>query len=94
MAGVGETIRTTLAAFGIYSLEGCYCTTLAKKMDEDGPEEVEKKLEYYVKEMKESIKQWRRQHTTILPSPPELVIRQLIIYGIQKSKESLQNSTP
>lgn len=87
MPGPGTIIRETLHAFGI-SDHGCGCTALANEMDAAGVDLVEKNVDQYVEKMKESIKRWRRESNSILPQPPTFVIKELILYGCQKSRSS------
>lgn len=83
--GVGTIITETLSAFGITGYVGCGCAALATKMNEAGPEKVQKELDYYTEQMKISINKWRDQHYNLIPPPPEFVIRKFISYACEKS---------
>lgn len=86
--GPGSVISDTLAAWRIKHHAGCDCTSIAADMDSDGPDLVEKKLEHYTSRMKKSIKIWRKVNWyKPIPQPPDFVIRDLILYGISKSRE-------
>lgn len=84
--GPGTIIRETLHSFGITD-NGCGCTALANEMDQVGADRVEAQLDIYVSKMNESIKRWRRNSGLPLPQPPSLVIKELILYGIRKSRQ-------
>lgn len=86
MAGVGTVIKELLFSLGIRSNEGCSCTALAQEMDRVGPEHIEKNLDLYVDKMLGSIKKWRRENHSILPTPPRIVVEKLILYGISRSR--------
>lgn len=87
--GPGTIIKKTLAAWGITDKPGCGCNDLAIEMNQDGPDIVEQRLEdYYIPQMSESIKKWRGIVKSNMPQPPVMVIRKLINYGIEKSKQS------
>lgn len=86
MAGVGSEIKRTLAIFHIYANEGCSCTALSDEMDKMGIDYVEKYLDNYVIKMRESIKKWRKENGSYLPTPPDSIIKKLIEYAISKAR--------
>lgn len=86
----GTVIKSTLAAWGITEKAGCGCYALANKMDREGPDVVELRLDsYYVPKMQESIKNWRSKSfvTRLLVRPPDEIVKKLIEYGIWKSRQ-------
>lgn len=85
--GPGSIIRDTLAAWWISEHAGCGCNEIATKMDQEGADIVEQKIDQYVSEMSESIKNWRKNHSIPIPQPPIFIIRGLIEYGISKSRQ-------
>lgn len=85
--GPGTIIKQELAKFGIEAkAEGCKCNELAAMMDRVGPDIVEKDIDKYVNKMRESIKSWKSKLP--IPTPPDFVIRQLILHGVKRSRES------
>ena len=88
MKGVGTIIAETISTFGIKS-KGCSsCEKLANELNQVGPDLVELNLDFYVTKFKESIKTWRREHSKIVPVPPDAVLKKFLQYAIAKSRES------
>lgn len=84
--GPGTVIKNLLASYGIQAKEkGCKCNSLAYMMDKDGPDKVEARIDYYVDEMRESIKEWKGRIP--IPTPPDFVIRKLILHAVQVSRD-------
>lgn len=88
--GPGTAIKNVLESFYI-TAGGCGCESIAQAMDKDGPDGVETKIDSYISQMKESIKNWRKTNNSLIPQPPDFTIRELILYGIRKSRESLSS---
>jgi len=77
----GTNIRRVLHLFGINPNEGCGCEALATKMDEVGNKEVLNKLDKYTDDMLVSIKEWRKENNSVIPTPPRLVVKEFIVWA-------------
>lgn len=84
--GVGTIVTELLSSVGL-SRHGCGCTDLANKWNRMGPDAIEEDLDNQVLAFKESIKKWRQNNTRLVPTPPNLVLRSLLIYAVGKSRE-------
>lgn len=83
----GTIIKQTLAAWYIKENAGCGCNEICIEMDQDGPDAVERKLEYYTQKMQISITNWRKAQRWPVPQPPVSIIVALIQYGIDTSRQ-------
>ena len=77
----GTNIRTVLHLFGINPNEGCGCEALATKMDEAGSEKVLDEIEQYTDDMVNSIKEWRKENNSVIPTPPRVVVKEFITWA-------------
>jgi len=82
----GTNIRQLLSNFSISDNGGCGCEALANRMNEAGSEEVKANLDSYVDEMIISIKRWRKNNITIVPTPPRFIIKSLILWACHSSQ--------
>lgn len=86
MAGVGTTIKKTLASWGIRPKAGCSCIDLAIEMDRVGPTTIGEQLESYTDRMYDSVKEWRGMTRLPIPQPPKATVKLLIEYAIWKNR--------
>lgn len=82
---VGTRIKVILSAWGIKAHSGCACVSLANKMNNHSPEEIMENLDYWTREMYDSIKSWRSGARKLVPQPPLLTVQKLIIYGCKSA---------
>ncbi len=86
---VGSYIKNFLKKFRIRPHVGCSCYSLAEEMDRVGPDVVEKEIDSYTDKMYESIKDWRRTRSGLIPvpQPPRIVIYETIQFAILMVRE-------
>lgn len=85
--GCGTIIRETLAAWFIKEHAGCGCNEICSRMDTEGADVVEQKLQQYKEDMKISIANWRKENSFPILQPPDWTIELLIKYGIEQSRQ-------
>lgn len=87
---VGTIIKNVLTSYGIKPSEGCRCHALAAEMDKHSSTEIRNNIEHWTNEMSESIKEWRLigKRRFLLPQPPLLIVKKLILYACDKSESA------
>lgn len=88
--GPGTVIKQLLSKFYIKPIQGCGCYALADEMDKIGYSALESQIEQYTDKMVESIKDWRKGISTLIPQPPRSTVQSLIKFGIEQSKSEDQ----
>ena len=79
--GTGTKIARTLEAWGIRQ-EGCgSCGGLQAQLDSTRREDVIRDVEAWTDKLIESAKTWRQETGSLLPLPPRIVVRLLILYA-------------